>query len=247
LQYKYAINNTSTFSKEDLLNIEALFSDSSESMHKARNEIKIITIDTTPYVVKAFKVPHIINRFAYTFLRGSKAKRSYENSLILKEFAPQPIAYIEFFKNSLLHTSYFISEYYAYDFTMKYPLIDPNFEDRENILSAFADFTFELHQHNIFHIDYSPGNILVKKEQERYNFKIVDVNRMRFCSLSIQQRAQNLSKLTEKITDLKIIAQAYKQHLSMEQNFYNLLLSFVKINHKKKHYKKFLKNLFRNT
>jgi len=88
---------------------------------------------------------------------------------------------------------------------------------------------------------------LVKKEQERYNFKIVDVNRMRFCSLSIQQRAQNLSKLTEEITDLKIIAQAYKQHLSMEQNFYNLLLSFVKINHKKKHYKKFLKNLFRNT
>lgn len=245
MQYKYAINNTSTFSKEDLLNIEALFSDSSESMHKARNEIKIITIDTTPYVVKAFKVPHIINRFAYTFLRGSKAKRSYENSLILKEFAPQPIAYIEFFKNSLLHTSYFISEYYAYDFTMKYPLIDPNFEDRENILSAFADFTFELHQHNIFHIDYSPGNILVKKEQERYNFKIVDVNRMRFCSLSIQQRAQNLSRLTTENKDLKIIANAYEKHIDSEQKFYPLLLSFVKQQQAKSERKAFIKRVFK--
>ena len=247
LQYKYAINSSSNFAREDLLNIETLFNGSKESIHKARNEIKIITINEIPYVVKAFKVPHIINKYAYTFLRSSKAKRSYENSIKLKEFAPKPIAYIEFFENKLLHKSYFISEYYPYDFTMKYPLIDPNFEDRENILRSFADFTFELHQHNIFHIDYSPGNILIKKENGAYNFKIVDVNRMRFCHLSTQQRAQNLSKLTQETQDLKVIAQTYEKHIAPEQNFYPLLLSYVKKHQQRKWRKKYLKKLFHNT
>ena len=228
--------------KDFLLNIQTYFQKNNNSIHKARNELKVIRYDDMDTVVKSFKVPNIINKIAYTFFRDSKAKKSYEYSLKIGDFPPKPIVYIEFFKNSLLDSSYFISEKFAYDFTIREPLLDPDFPQRNAIFEAFGDFTFKLHEQGILHDDYSPGNILIKKHAEGFIFKIVDVNRMGFfASLSQDQRAKNFSKLWASEETLRVIADAYTKHYPQAQDFTKKALHYSLQNKKIKNFKKRLK------
>ncbi|HIP55887.1 MAG TPA: hypothetical protein EYG97_02585, partial [Arcobacter sp.] len=176
---KYEINkNLTTDFKNFLLNIKEFFNNSSETIHKARNEIKIIDFKNESLTIKSFKIPHIINQIVYSFFKSSKAKKSYDNSIKIIGFVPKPIGYIEFKSFGLLTNSYFVSENFKYDFTIREPLIQSSFDNRDEIFRQFAKFTFKLHEENIFHLDYSPGNILIKKEDNNYIFKIVDINRM---------------------------------------------------------------------
>lgn len=194
------------------LNIKNYFIDTdAEVIFDKRNIIKILNYNGCSYVVKSFKIPHLINRIIYTFFRDSKAKRSYMYSLKLETFAPKPISYIEFKKYGLLYDSYFISEEFNYDFTIREPLLDSSFQNRDKIFKDFADFTYKLHEKNIFHKDYSPGNILIKKIQNKYEFKIVDVNRMLFKTLTIDEKLDNFSQLWAKDDDLKIIIDRYSK------------------------------------
>ncbi|HHD81924.1 MAG TPA: hypothetical protein ENK82_06475 [Campylobacterales bacterium] len=190
-------------------NIKKHFLQSDTSIHKARNEIKIIEHNTGKCVVKSFKIPHLLNKIIYTFFRTSKAYKSYAYSLKIAPYAPEAIGYVEFRKFGLLHDSYYVSEYFDYDFTIREPLLEVDFEDRETIFKAFAKFTYELHEKEILHLDYSPGNILIKKEENGYTFKIVDINRMKFKSLSLDERLKNFAKLWIKDEDLKVVVQVY--------------------------------------
>ncbi|MEA3288892.1 MAG: hypothetical protein U9Q04_01820, partial [Campylobacterota bacterium] len=164
-----------------------------------------------------FKKPHIINRLVYTFFRDSKAKKSYDYSIRIGQFTPQPIGYIEFYESGLISSSYFISEMFEYDFTIREPLLDRNFPDKEEVLKTFARFTFNLHEHHIFHQDYSPGNILIKKNGSEYIFKVVDINRMQFLPLDIDQRLKNFSKLWMKDEDLKTVAKEYASLINIHE------------------------------
>ncbi|MBE0499758.1 MAG: hypothetical protein IBX43_11100 [Campylobacterales bacterium] len=238
---KIVVNTENEKLKNELKNIEAIFNSCKENIHKARNEIKIIEINGRKYVAKSFKKPHIINRIAYTYLRGSKAEKSYENSLKIGDFAPNPIAYIEFFDNFLLSRSYFISDLFEYDFTIREPLLDRNFPGREMLLQEFAKFSYEMHEKNIFHNDYSPGNILIKKEGSHYIFKVVDVNRMKFISLGSQERARNFSQLWANDDDLQIITEAYLQKYKTDEDFLAQTLYFSHQHKQRKNFKKRLK------
>lgn len=200
-----------------LENIKTYFQNSENSIHKARNEIKIIDFNGENLVIKSFKIPNILNKIIYTFFKPSKAEKSYENSVKIIDFVPKPIGFIEFRKFGLINDSYFVSENFKYDFTIREPLLDENFEDKEKIFKAFAQFTLELHNNNIFHLDYSPGNILIKKEAEGYIFKIVDINRMQFKTLELDERLKNFSKLWAKDEDLKIIIQEYSKLLNRDE------------------------------
>lgn len=99
MNYIYSIEEKSFTFKEYLLNIQAYFKKSNVSIHKARNELKIIHYNDIDTVVKFFKVPNILRKIIYTFFRDSKAKKSYVHSLKLKNFTPSPIGYIEFYSN----------------------------------------------------------------------------------------------------------------------------------------------------
>lgn len=205
--------------KEFLKNIRSNFKASEKSIHKARNEIKVVAFQNKSLVVKSFRVPNLINKIIYTFFRSSKAKKSYDNSIKIREFTPQPVGYIEFRQNGLIFDSYFVSENFTYDFTIREPLLDNNYPDRENIFKEFARFTYNLHQNNIFHLDYSPGNILIKKENEKYVFKIVDINRMVFKKLSLDESLSNFKMLWAKDDDMRIIVEEYAK-LSNQSNEY---------------------------
>lgn len=205
MNYKFIDEKYLTFLK----NIRNYFAHSSNSIHKARNEIKIIDFEDESLVVKSFKIPNILNKIVYTFFRDSKAKKSYENSIKIENFVPKPIGYIEFKKIGLIDESYFVSENFKYDFTIREPLLQADFKDKEEVFKDFARFTYKLHEQGIFHLDYSPGNILIKKENEGYIFKIVDINRMDFKHLSLDERLKNFAKLWAKNEDLEIIIKEY--------------------------------------
>ena len=225
-----------------LKNIRNYFNNSNNSIHKARNEIKTIDFNGENLVIKSFKIPNIINKIVYTFFKNSKAKKSYDNSIKIIDFVPKPVGFIEFRKFGLIEDSYFISENFSYDFSIREPLLDENFDDKENIFKAFAKFTLELHENNIFHLDYSPGNILVKKEDGNYIFKIVDINRMQFKPLNLDDRLRNFSKLWAKDDDLTNIIQEYSQLINTNaEKCIKIALQYSQTHKDRKNAKKRLK------
>jgi serine/threonine protein kinase len=158
------------------------------------------------------------------------------------DFTPKPIGYIEFYENFLLNESYFLSEYFEYDFTIREPLLDKNFKNKDEIFKAFARFAFALHEKNIFHKDFSPGNILVKQMDEEYIFKIVDINRMKFQALSFNLRAKSFSKLWADDEDLKTVSNEYAKIYGVnEELFTKKTLHYSHQLKKKMNFKKRLK------
>ncbi|MDO8454369.1 MAG: hypothetical protein Q7S59_07350, partial [Sulfurimonas sp.] len=122
MSYKYTLNPKYKNFENNLLNIKEIFKTSDESIHKARNELKIIELNGIKCVVKSFKVAHVVNRVAYSFFRSGKAKKSYINAVKLNELGvntPEAVGVIEFFSSGLLAESYFISVYEPYDFTIR--------------------------------------------------------------------------------------------------------------------------------
>lgn len=238
---KFKLNKNFEEYKSFLLHIKDYFSKSETTIHKARNELKIIECNGIDTVVKCFKVPNIINKIAYSFFRDSKAKKSYDYSLKIGDFTPKPIGYIEFYESALLTNSYFVSEKFDYDFTIREPLLDDDFENKDEILKAFARFTYSLNEHGIFHKDYSPGNILIKKVNDDYEFKIVDINRMQFGTLDMEQRALNFSKLWARDDELTIMAKEYLTLYDFEDSFIDRVCFYSNKNKRIKNFKKRLK------
>ena len=240
---KYDIyNNFDNKFKELTINIQKYFDNSTDSIHKARNEIKILKFEDKSLIIKSFKIPHIINKVVYSFFRTSKAKKSYDNSIKILDFVPKPISYIEFYKFGLFQDSYFISEHFKYDFTIREPLLEDDFNNKEEVFKQFAKFTFDLHENNIFHLDYSPGNILIKEEGNKFIFKIVDINRMEFKTLDVNDRLKNFSKLWAKDDDLIIIIKEYSKLMrENEKKCLGIALKFSQEHKDKKNFKKRLK------
>lgn len=208
-KYKLIVNEKFKIFEDFLYNIKEFFQENSNTIHKARNEIKVLEHKDKNLVVKSFKIPNILNKIVYTFFKKSKACKSYEYALKIGDFTAKPIGYIEFFKSSLIDESYFVSEQFDYDCTIREPLLDTNYSEKVEIFKAFARFTYSLHENNIYHLDYSPGNILLKKENDEFIFKIVDINRMKFLSMPLDLRLENFKKLWAKDEDLEIIIKEY--------------------------------------
>lgn len=212
VSYKLQVNDKYKEFEKSLINIQEIFQNADESIHKARNELKIIEINSIKCVVKAFKVPHMLNRIAYTYFRDGKAKKSFNNAmeLINREVnTPEPIGIIEFFQSGLLEKSYFISLYEPYDFTIR-KVFHHKVDDVEMILKEFSAFTYELHKKDVWHVDYSLGNILISKKESHYHFSLVDINRMLFKEITPEEGLKNFNKFWAKDkNDLIIIAKEY--------------------------------------
>ncbi len=230
-------NNTYT---ELIQRVQVYFDNSTHSIWDKRNKIKIISLEDEILTIKSFKIPHFINKIAYTFLRESKAERSYKNSLKILEFVPKPVGYSELFKYGLLYNSYFVCEKYNYDFTIREPLTQKDFPNKEIIFKQFAHFTHELHKKGVEHLDYSPGNILIKKMNDvKYEFKIIDVNRMRFKKFTKEECLENFSKLWTYDDDLKTIITEYAKLIDMNSlKAYDIVLEASQKHKNKKDFKK---------
>jgi len=246
LNFKFELYNNNITQESFLVDIQTHFERNTKTIHKARNELKVIPLNNINTIVKSFKIPNVLNKLIYTFFRDSKAKRSYDYSLKISSFVPLPIGYIEFYKSGLLDQSYFVSEQFNYDYTIREVLtkqLNKTDEQYNDIYKAFARFTYELHTENIFHHDYSPGNILIKEDDSELIFKIVDINRMTFNKLDEIKRAQNFEKLWASDDSLKVMADEYTKFYNAvdREEFKKNVLYFSNKNKKIKNFKKRLK------
>ena len=179
-----------------------------------RNSIKLFDVASLKVNVKSFKKPQLLNSIIYNYFRKSKARRSFEyaNRLLENEIGtPQPIAYFENSSVFGLKQSYYISEHLECDLTFRELVQIPEFPENEIILRQFIRFSYLLHQKGIEFLDHSPGNTLIKKnENESYDFFLVDLNRMTFHKkISLDVRMKNLCRLTNKEEMVKIMSNEY--------------------------------------
>jgi hypothetical protein len=166
-----------------------------------RNIIKLFELDGKTVNIKSFKKPNLVNKIAYKYFRKSKARRSFEYATVLLENGigtPEPIAYLENSNWLGLKDSYYASEHLQCDLTYRELVEIPDYPDHENILRQFTQFSYLMHQKGIEFKDHSPGNtLIVKRNQEHYDFFLVDLNRMEFHkSMPFELRMKNLCRLT---------------------------------------------------
>lgn len=191
--------------------VPEVFEKEGKTIYKERNEIKVFEVSGMLINVKKYKVPHLINRIAYSFFRRSKAERAYLYALKLREAGietPEPIAYILIKKDGLLHASYYISKQVDYDHTM-YEFGQGGIAGREHIIKAFAAFTVGLHRQGVCHKDYSPGNILFKEQNGKVDFCVVDINRMQFGEVSVKKGCANFARLWGQKDFFLLLAKEY--------------------------------------
>jgi hypothetical protein len=224
-------------------NIRDIFSGDDTSIHKARNELKIIELNGLKTVVKSFKIPHLLNRIVYTYFRSSKASKSYFNAIKLKQLqisTPEPIGYAEFYSSNMLKNSYFITLHCPFDFTIREAL-HHKVNNYQDILRQFAAYTYDLHQKGVWHLDYSPGNILIQQISEGYLFNIVDINRMDFRTITPLQGCENFNKLWASDEELEIIGSEYARLCSEDPSI--IISEMQRHNNSNKRIKNFKKYL----
>lgn len=192
-----------------------------------RNIIREDKVQDVRLVIKSYRRIYLINRIRYTYLYPSKAQRAFDYAKVLLEkgfHTPRPIAYIEIIKNGLINQSYFISEYT--DFQPLNTIFTLTLPHQMELLKEVARFTYRLHQNNIYHIDYSVGNILFKQINGRYEFSLIDNNRIKFSTISFEKGIGNLKRLGLPVEHLTWIGKEYArlwnvdEIISMERLFH---------------------------
>jgi tRNA A-37 threonylcarbamoyl transferase component Bud32 len=208
---KIVINQSYIILKSFISKIPTLFNKEGELVYTARNQLKHYSVEGYDVIVKRYKIPHLINRIAYTFFRSSKAQRAYEYALKLSQIkvdSPAPIAYIEQYKGGLLTYGYFISIY-----EKKYSVIRElmaGTQKDESLLKELSLYIADLHNKGVLHLDMSPGNILYKKIENDFHFTLIDINRMQFLSsISKDKRFKSFKRLSENESVLTSIAKFY--------------------------------------
>jgi len=183
-----------------------------QTIYKARNEIRIFEVEGLVLNVKSYRKPILLNRFIYSFIRKSKARRAYENALEVASRGfdtPKPIAFIEQKKAALLTKSYFISVQCPYSRMFREFADNSDIAGREDIPQALGVYVAALHEAGILHLDLSVGNILFEKEEAGIHFSLIDINRMKFCPIDQKMGCKNFDRLRGNTDFFRVLAYSY--------------------------------------
>ncbi|MBT8393381.1 MAG: Kdo domain containing protein [Bacteroidia bacterium] len=244
---KIVFNDTYNSLKSDVDSLIDLYDQKGEQLKDERNKLKIFIINDLKLNIKSFKIPNLLNQIVYRFFRKSKARRSFEYANRLLSIGigtPSPIAYYENTSTLLLRESYYVSEQLEYDLTYRELTTDFKYPDHERILREFTRFTFSLHEKDIQFLDHSPGNTLIIKRKDHYDFYLVDLNRMKFGPMDFEARIQNFSRLTDHEFIIKIMSDEYAKCIGENSEVvYSLMMKYVKRFRRKFEGKKRLKKM----
>ena len=189
------------------------------TLHSGRNLIHTATLsepgsESIEVAVKAFRVPSRAKGLVYAHLRPSKARRSMahaERLLALGIGTPDPVACIEYEHAGSLRESYYVCRYWPSDVDLTGLLYkgDATGQKTDLLLEELARFTLLQHDNGVLHLDYNPGNILVRSKGNGFDFALIDLNRLRFRTLDADDRISALVRLTTVVDYLRIIGRQY--------------------------------------
>ncbi len=187
-----------------------------------RNLIKSFEApDGTVLNVKRYHRPASLNRLIYSCgIRSPKGRRAFEYPKILIDKGidtPEAVAYIEQRQSGLLGLSYFVSIQCPYPHRL-YELGDASAEVYEPMATALAHYAAHMHDHEVLHLDFSPGNILWEKAAGDYRFSIVDINRMRFAPVSMEQGCKSFARLWGPKRFIQLLVREYARVRHFDEN-----------------------------
>lgn len=248
MKEKVIVNPKYTELEEFISTLPSNFGTQGEIIQARRNIIKTTRYNNLNINIKRYRKPIFINRIIYTFFRKPKAYKAYYNALAVidKGFStPHPIAYIEQETSGLLSLSYFISIQLENVKEIREYYFSKGGNDQE-FLVAFAQYTAQLHNAGILHLDYSPGNILFSETNGKYEFSLVDINRMKFCSVDLKTGCENFCRLFEHDEASVLIAKEYAKARNLDQQTCTETILLYKHRfEKKKENKKRIKSFFK--
>ena len=216
-------------------------------LYAQRNVIKEDTVSGTRLIIKSFRRIYLTNRIRYTYFYPSKAQRAYDNGKLLLQkgfLTPRPIAYLEILRNGLIDQMFFVSEYTDFQplNTIPETLDIPTLP----LLKEVARHTYRLHQNNIYHVDYSTGNILFRERDGQYEFSLIDNNRMQLGTIPFEKGIRNFSRLGLPVEHLALIGKEYARLWNVDEEFaIERLFHHKMAHHRKGDVKKFLKKVAR--
>lgn len=192
-----------------------------EVIYDKRNQLRVIEApDGTLVNAKRYCKTHAVNRVVYSLgIRQPKGRRAFLYPARLLERGidtPEPIAYIERRHCGLLGLSYFVSVQSPLRYTL-YELSHAQEGAYEEIAEAVGRFIAMMHEREVLHLDLSPGNILWDKDEQGYHFAVVDINRMRFGKVSMEQGCSTLCRLwgPKRLTEL--VARSYARERGFDE------------------------------
>lgn len=162
-------------------------------LHDGRNRVWLFSCGGEQVVVKQFHRLGFFKSLVYTFFRKSKARRSFDNGLRLRQLhvlTPEPIAMMQVRRLGLIRDTYYVTALTDWP-AIRRPLTEQQPYNRP-LAEAFASFVASLHQKGIIHRDLNNTNVLYHSvendhhaasgnpEERGFEFMLIDINRMSF-------------------------------------------------------------------
>ena len=197
-------------------NIDSIFLEKGITIHSDRNTTKKVEFNDKYFAVKSFQSSNVLQRLLYANFRKSKAQRSFEHSEKIIEtglHSPKPIGFIIKTRRKQVYQSYYISEFYNFEHDL-IPVFN-DFNNNSELIEQFIKTVARMHDHDIYHHDLTKRNVLVVPSS-KHIFSFVDNNRMSFKSMSLKMRMESISKLTNNIAELHMLAKTYSKYSKYE-------------------------------
>lgn len=203
---------------EFLENLPEYFENNGDIVFNGRNEIKTVTLNGYKINIKKFCIPPIINRIFYSIgIRTPKCVSAFINAQkILKHGfeTPKPYAYIIERRNGIIRYSYLISDQIENARQVRWCW-------GVNFMRAFAIYTAKIHEKGLFSRDYTSGNILCRKEDGKYRFFLIDVNRFYFKNrpLTSGEAPYNIYTTMPSERNLCFFIRCYSEYRGMNEKY----------------------------
>lgn len=190
-----------------------------ETIYNKRNLIKVFEHEGVRYNVKRYRAPNRLNQWVYVNIRPAKAARAFRYAVELRArqiATPEPVAYIVQRRGLRLQHSYLITrqESLPRDF---YEFGRGPLQGREHIVEAMVKMAAEMHEKGVLHLDFSPGNILFEEVGGKVRLSVVDINRMRFGRVSVEEGCKSFARLWGKEDFFRLVARCYAQQRDADE------------------------------
>lgn len=197
MSLKITVSPTCQSLADWLAQVPRLFADNQGTLlYDGRNQIRCFEVQGMQLVVKRYKKHDLLKRLVYTFFRPNKALRAYENAQQLRQrgfVTPQEVAYMEDIVAGVIRQVYYVCQHTSAT-PIRPRLIEQEPFDKP-LATAYARFVASLHDAGVLHRDLNPTNVLFREHDGKYDFEMIDINRMRFYDGAVP-KAECMENLT---------------------------------------------------